>query len=263
MRTTKRKTHYTASELLNPANPITVCLIGAGGSGSQVLTGLARMSHSLQALGHAGLHVSLWDNDTISEANRGRQLFAHCEVGLPKATALITRTNRFFGTDWKAVNKPFTRATAKDRAALYISCVDTAAARFEIAQVLGSIDVFNARADIPRYWLDFGNGRDTGQVVLATIGDIKQPATSNYSPVARLPFVTEEFGELLTLSDANGDMPSCSLAEALEKQDLYINGALAQMGCALLWGMLRNGMTRHRGFFLNLRDFRSQPLEVG
>jgi PRTRC genetic system ThiF family protein len=263
MRTTKPKIHYTAAELLNPANPIAVCLIGAGGTGSQVLTALARMSHSLQALGHAGLHVSLWDDDTVSEANRGRQLFAHSEVGLPKATALITRTNRFFGTDWKALNKPFTRATAKDRAALYISCVDTAAARFEIEQVLEDISVSNARSDVPRYWLDFGNGRDTGQVILAIIGDIKQPASSNYSPVARLPFVTEEFGELLTLSDADGDMPSCSLAEALEKQDLYINGVLAQMGCALLWGMLRNGMTHHRGFFLNLRDFRSQPIGVG
>jgi len=263
MKTTKPKTHYIAAELLNPANPIAVCLIGAGGTGSQVLTALARMSHSLQALGHAGLHVSLWDDDTVSEANRGRQLFAHCEVGLPKATALITRTNRFFGTDWKAVNKPFTRATAKNRAALYISCVDTAAARFEIAEVLENINGSSTRSDVPRYWLDFGNGRDTGQVILATIGDIKQPVSDKYTPVTRLPFVTEEFGELLTLSDADKDIPSCSLAEALEKQDLYINGALAQMGCALLWGMLREGMTQHRGFFLNLRDFRSQPIGVG
>jgi hypothetical protein len=48
--------------------------------------------------------------------------------------------------------------------------------------------------------------------------------------VENLPFITEEFGELLKISEAEDDTPSCSLAEALEKQDLFINSTLAQMG---------------------------------
>lgn len=262
MKPRKIKAHFTAPELLNPTNPVTVCLIGAGGTGSQVLTGLARMSHSLQQLGHAGFQVVLWDDDIITDANRGRQLFAECEVGLSKATALITRTNRFFGTTWKAVEKPFTTDTATGRAAIYISCVDAAAARFEIAEALANLDTNTWHSDIPRYWMDFGNSRDTGQVILSTIGTIKQPASEKFLPVGSLPQVTEEFAELLLEGDTE-DLPSCSLAEALEKQDLFINSVLAQMGCSLLWQLLRQGLTTERGLFLNLKNFRSQPLAVG
>lgn len=72
--TTKTKIHFTDNELLNPTNPLTINLIGAGGTGSQVLTALARMNHALIELGHAGFIVKLWDDDKVSEANLGRQL---------------------------------------------------------------------------------------------------------------------------------------------------------------------------------------------
>jgi PRTRC genetic system ThiF family protein len=257
----KPKAHFIAPELLNPTNPIEVCLIGAGGTGSQVLTALARMSHSLQALGHAGFQVNVWDDDVATEANRGRQLFAECEVGLSKAAALVTRCNRFFGTGWKGVNKKFDRPSGQAKAAIYISCVDTAAARFEIAEVLKEGTGGSRYANAPRYWMDFGNGKDIGQIILATIGKVKQPKSEKFSTVDSLPFVTDEFGELLRQSD-DDDLPSCSLAEALEKQDLFINSALAQTGCSLLWQLFRNGFTTHRGCFLNLTEFRAVPLPL-
>lgn len=47
-----KKIHYTDRYLLNPHHPVTVFIIGAGGTGSQVTTNLARMSIALQALGH-------------------------------------------------------------------------------------------------------------------------------------------------------------------------------------------------------------------
>ncbi len=258
---TKVKAHFTAPELLNPTNPISVCLIGAGGTGSQVLTGLARMSHSLQQLGHAGFQVSLWDDDIITDANRGRQLFAECEVGLSKSAALITRTNRFFGTTWKAIEKPFTIDTATGRTAIYISCVDTAAARFGIAEVLDDLDVCPSHTDIPRYWMDFGNSKDTGQVILSSIRKIKQPKSEKFETIGKLPFVTEEFGELLHRSD-NDDTPSCSLAEALEKQDLFVNSVMAQIGCSLLWQLFLKGYTEQRGVFVNLGNFRTVPVNL-
>ena len=55
-----RKIHYTDQYLLNPYHPVTVFVIGAGGTGSQVVTGLARMGMALQALGHPGLHVTVF-----------------------------------------------------------------------------------------------------------------------------------------------------------------------------------------------------------
>lgn len=260
--------HFTADYLINPTNPITLNLIGAGGTGSQMLTALARMNHSLIALGHAGLQLRLFDNDIITEANLGRQLFAQSEIGLPKAAALINRINRFFGTDWKAVTEQFTNANLKDlpergRANIIITCVDTVKARFDIAAALLTL---NEGASYTRsrtyYWMDFGNSRHTGQVLLSTVSKVVQPTSKSYRVVEELPMVTDEFKELLEAQNDDSE-PSCSLAEALEKQDLFINSTLAQMGASLLWNLFRNGMTEHRGFFVNLKEFRAQPLKVG
>lgn len=72
MEPVKTAVHFTDNYLISPTNPIEVNLIGAGGTGSKVLTALMEMSHSLTALGHAGLQVRLWDDDIITEANLGR-----------------------------------------------------------------------------------------------------------------------------------------------------------------------------------------------
>ncbi|TYR38288.1 PRTRC system ThiF family protein [Sphingobacterium phlebotomi] len=267
MNTEKTKVHFTDNYLLNPTNPITVNLIGAGGTGSKVLTVLLEINESLIALGHAGLSVRLWDDDIITTANLGRQRFFESETGLYKTVALINRVNRCIGTNWKAENRKFERDNfgmipQEAEATITITCVDNVQARFNVAEILRVFSHRKNYRDTPKYWLDFGNSRHTGQVLLSTIGEIEQPNSEKYETVASLPFVTEEFGELLKQSEQQDDTPSCSLAEALQKQDLFINGSLAQMGCELLWGLFRNGMTENRGFFLNLKNFRTQPVEV-
>ncbi|OJW81912.1 MAG: hypothetical protein BGO69_14725 [Bacteroidetes bacterium 46-16] len=267
MNTEKMKVHFTDNSLINATNPIQVNVFGAGGTGSKVLTALIEMEHSLIELGHAGLSVRLWDDDIITEANLGRQRFAACEIGLYKSVALINRFNRWEGTNWKAETVKF----GKDHlgklpeyapASIYISCVDSVQARFEIAGILKALRNGRNYGNEPKYWLDFGNSQHTGQVILSTIGNIRQPQSEKYETVASLPFVTDEFGDLLKHSEATDDTPSCSLAEALEKQDLYINSSLAQMGCSLLWGLFRNGFTQYRGFFHNLKDFNTHPIKV-
>jgi len=265
--TFRTKVHFTDNELLNPANPISVNLIGAGGTGSKVLTALMEMNHSLIELRHAGLQVRLWDDDIITSANLGRQRFAECETGLYKSVALINRANRWAGTNWKAETvkyekNNFGRLPDNAKAMITITCVDNVKARFSVAEILKEKDNYRNYSNEPRYWLDFGNSKDIGQVLLSTVGNIRQPNSNKYETVGNLPFVTEEFGELLWQSETEDDMPSCSLAEALKKQDLYINSTLAQMGCSLLWNLFRNGLTENRGFFLNLKDFRTQPIKV-
>lgn len=264
----KTKVHFTENSLINPTNPVTVNLIGAGGTGSQVLTALARMNHALSELNHAGLSVRLWDDDVISEANLGRQLFAESELGLHKSVALINRTNRFFGTNWKAETQRFEKydlvqLQSNMKSEIYISCVDSVKSRFDIVEILNELKIDKSYyRNQCKYWIDFGNSQFTGQVLLSTIGNIKQPNSEKYETVENLPFITEEFGELLKISEEKDNTPSCSLAEALEKQDLFINSTLAQMGSSLLWNIFRNGLTVNRGFFLNLKNFQSQPIKL-
>jgi PRTRC genetic system ThiF family protein len=263
----KTKVHFTDNSLLDAANPVSVNVIGAGGTGSQMLTALARMNHALTELHHAGISVRLWDDDMITEANLGRQLFAESELGLPKSVALINRTNRFFGTNWKAEIQKFEtdnfgRIHQNMMSAVYISCVDNVKTRFEIAEILQHLDDRRMYRNSPKYWMDFGNSQHSGQVLLSTIGKIRQPDSKKYETTENLPFITEEFGELLKQSETEDNTPSCSLAEALEKQDLFINSTLAQMGSSLLWNLFRNRLTEYRGFFLNLKNFHSQAIKI-
>jgi PRTRC genetic system ThiF family protein len=147
-------------------------------------------------------------------------------------------------------------------AAIYLTCVDTVAARFTVADVLKELAATNGyHRNKPKYWLDFGNSKASGQVILSTIGAIKQPQSQLFETVNTLPFVTEEYGELLLQSESGDNTPSCSLAEALEKQDLFVNSTLAQMGCSLLWNLFREGMTAYRGFFLNLSNFNTTAVK--
>lgn len=269
MRTTEKlKVHFTDESLICPTNPVTVNLIGAGGTGSKMLTALMEMNHSLIELEHAGLQIRLWDDDIVTHANEGRQRFAQCEVGLPKAVALINRANRWSGTNWKAEVRKFERDSLgriqeNMQSVIYISCTDNVKSRFEIADIL---DELKGRRGMyrnsPKYWIDTGNNLNSGQALLATIGDISQPDSEKYETVSQLPYVTQEFEELLLQSETADDTPSCSLAEALQKQDLFINSTLAQMGSSLLWNLFRNGLTENRGFFLNLKNFHSQPIKV-
>jgi len=263
----KTKVHFIDSYLIHPTNPIEVNLIGAGGTGSKVLTALMEISHSLNELGHAGLHVRLWDNDIITEANLGRQRFALSEIGLYKSVALINRINRFMGTNWKAEPQKFQRnelgqLPENAKATIYISCVDTVQTRFDIAEILKEVSDNKFYRNTPKYWLDFGNSQHIGQVILSTIREIKQPTSEKYQTVASLPMITDEYGELLKQSETLDNTPSCSLAEALEKQDLFINSTLAQMGCSLLWSMFRYGKIENRGFFLNLKNYHTKPLKI-
>lgn len=56
--------------------------------------------------------------------------------------------------------------------------------------------------------------------------------------------------------------PSCSLAEALGKQDLFINSTLAHIGCNLLWKMFKEGKTAYRGAYVNLDTMKTTGIPV-
>jgi PRTRC genetic system ThiF family protein len=248
--------HFTEPYLLNPQHEITVALIGAGGTGSQVLTCLGRMNHALKALGHSGLYVTAYDPDTVTLSNMGRQLFTENDLGINKAVCLITRVNRFFGTDWDSISETWNGQQAN----IIITCTDNIVSRLYVHDVLheeqtGYIQPFKRFF----YWLDFGNTRTTGQVILGS-NNIKQPASEKFQTVSKLPFVTELFD--YTKLDDNNSGPSCSLAEALQKQDLFINSTLAQLGCGLLWKLFREYMIEYQGIFINLDTLKTNPLKI-
>jgi hypothetical protein len=141
-----------------------------------------------------------------------------------------------------------------------ITCTDTVASRLSVHEAFfRKPDRYVSPYSRFIYWMDFGNTRTAGQVITGST-EVEQPPSEKFITEGRLPAVTElfDYGE----QDERDSGPSCSLAEALQRQDMFINSALAQLGCAVLWKMLRECVMEYRGVFLNLDTLKTNPVKI-
>lgn len=245
--------HYLPASLADRS--IKVLLVGCGGNGAQMLMGLASLDQALGAISSRRLDVTVVDDDTVSEANIGRQPFYRCDVGNSKARTLVERINIAHGTDWKAVHGRAPDACNVTGSDILITCVDTAQARRAIAADMdGHIADYQS---VPLYWLDLGNRATDGQFLLGT-----PPGRSAAKHQASLPTVLEYFPELRDETVPEDDAPSCSIAEALERQSLFINRVLASHALALLFDLLGRGSIGHAGGFVNLASGQVVPIPL-
>jgi len=245
---TKTNEHTIPSVLLQKTVRTTV--VGCGGTGSAVASGLPYLHQAMLALGHpGGLDVTLVDGDRISRINCVRQPFSESESGLHKATVLATRINLFWGLAWKGTPQ-FLDEGWRDETDIVIGCVDSRKAR---NMILGSPAYWNSH-----YWLDLGNNASTGQFVLGEPENRK-----NKKRHLRLPTVAELFPEIVDPKlDKKDKLPSCSSVEALQRQEPFINQTVAYHALALLARLFRYGRLSHHGGFINLSTGRISPLPV-
>jgi len=230
-----------------------VALIGCGGNGSQMLTKLARLHFTLCAADLKNrLMVYAFDPDKVTRANVGRQMFSPSDIGHYKATVLINRINGYYGgVDWVAVPQEYNLDTEVVQSAmrpdLAISCVDSAKARRELETLFLSSEHLT-----PTYWLDLGNGRDLGQVVLG------QPGVEG-----GLPTVMDIFPEMRDPNcPEDNDEPSCSVADALTRQALFVNDFMSTAAALLCDNLLRVGELRHHAYFINMATGQMNPKPV-
>src|SRR6266699_3840317 len=109
---------------------VRVLVIGCGGSGSAIASGLPYLHQAMLVAGHpGGLHVTIMDGDIISATNCIRQPFCSTEIGLAKAVAMVSRLNLFWSLNWTAVAENLTSETDISNFDIVIGCVDTRAAR--------------------------------------------------------------------------------------------------------------------------------------
>ena len=232
---------------------IVVTVVGCGGTGAQVAMGLPYLHQALLAAGHPyGLRVFLVDGDTITETNCVRQPFARSEIGLYKTVVLINRLNLFWGVDWEAVPHFVHSGQDLPDSDFLISCVDTRAARATLARIV------SLKSRRFHYWLDTGNLADHGQFVLG------QPLRRDRKDrSSRLPCVHELFPSIVhARADQRDRLPTCSAAEALERQEPYINSTVANHVLALLARVFRQGRIGYHGGFVNLATGQVSPLPI-
>jgi PRTRC genetic system ThiF family protein len=219
-----------------------VVVVGAGGNGSIFMSHLCRIWQAWTKLGGSPFAIELWDDDEVSEANLARQCFCEADIGLPKAIVLAQRLRSFYGIPVKPVTQRL-KAPLNYGNTMIVGCVDNLETRRVIRG--GALKAVKLAVQ-QRYWLDLGNGNDFGQVILGGHG---------------LKDFFDIYPELLKASDPK-DAPSCSLAEALSKQDLFINSTIAALAGQLLWTLLRTGRLTHHGYIVNLRSGITLPIPV-
>lgn len=243
-----KERHYLPADFDN--RPIRIMLVGCGGNGAQMLMGLASLDMALRAISSRSLDVTVVDDDVVTEANLGRQPFYRCDLGNSKARTLTERINLAHGLAWRAVHGRAPGTVGLNGMDILISCVDTASAR----RALG-VELANAHAAVA-YWMDLGNRATDGQYLIGC------PAQATDERHECLPTVLETFPELAEESVADDDAPSCSVAEALERQSLFINRVMASHALALLFDLLGRGSIGYAGAFINLATGQAVPIPL-
>jgi len=231
--------------------PIRILVVGCGGNGSAIVSGLPYLHQALLAFGHpGGLAVTLIDPDTVSETNCVRQPFCRTEIGLPKAIVLAHRINLFWGLNWQGMQATIQQLKKGTDVDFVIGCVDTRKAR-------RAIDKWVLHSSV-LYWLDLGNNSSSGQFILG------QPKNSSNKRrgKCRLPTVTELFPEIAAPGKKDDDLPSCSAAEALTRQEPFINQNLAYQALGMLAQLLRHGCLSYNGGFCNLSTGKVVPMSI-
>jgi PRTRC genetic system ThiF family protein len=247
--------HFLPRDLIDNRG-LRVLVIGAGGTGSAIVMGLPYLDQAVRVWGNRyGLAVALMDADLVSETNCVRQPFSVSDIGQNKAIVLINRINLFWGTRWQAVPTQFHARSFErnyDRCPdLVIGCVDTRAARRAVEAS------FSHALSRVSYWLDLGNNAASGQYVLG------QPLNArNRRRAERLRTVSELYPEIVDERVGEDPLPSCSAAEALERQEPFINQTLAASALAMLAQLFRYGRIAHHGGFFNAKTGQMCALPV-
>jgi len=233
------ETHHIHPELLK--HKVRVLVVGCGGNGSAIAAGLPYLHQALLAYGHPeGVHVTLLDPDVISPTNCVRQPFSRSEIGLYKSVVLANRLNLFWGLDWQGIPERLDTKRRLDGVDIVIGCVDTRKARSAIAKCAEDWSEVD-------YWLDLGNNPDSGQFVL---GEPLNRRNRRHS--LRLRTVSELFPEVIEGGLDRDNLPSCSAAEALDRQEPFVNPALANYALALLARLFRYGTICYHGAFVSI-----------
>jgi len=248
-----RLQHRLPARLL--AKRVEILLVGAGGTGSRILEKLVCLNRALIARGHPeGLMVTVLDPDAVSAANIARQAFYAGDVGGYKADVLVNRANMALGDRrWNSVIAKLDTRAALEAFDLVIGAVDNRAGRLAILRGLENC------MGGSRYWLDTGNRSSDGQVVLGEVLSRRRQTDSE----ERLPHVGELYPELIDPGAEDAEQgPSCSLAQALERQALYINAAVSDFAMTILWNLFTQGQIDTHGAFINLKRMSVTPLPV-
>ncbi len=214
------------SVLLPPTLVIHILLVGVGGTGSWLALSLGRLAYHARQKG-ISFHLTFVDPDRVEMKNVGRQAFCPTEMGLNKAETMAWRLNLALGLDISARATPFTAKLGQTwhiphapvGSHLVIGAVDNHLARRAIAQL-----VTDLRGRV--WWLDCGNARSNGQVLIGNVAEQKQFQVDEMGLCRGLPLPSLQEPALLEPDPAPQPLACAEMAER-EEQSLLVNAQVA------------------------------------
>lgn len=255
------RVHLAPNYFFNPTHPITVSVIGIGGSGSLMLSRLARIDYALKELGHVGLHVTGFDDDNVELFNVGRQLFTPHDVGACKSVRAFTKINSAFSLQWKGIPKCVQPQSNELLANIIITCVDNAQFRVDLQERLKH-ESKNSDYKTPYYWLDLGNGKNIGQYVLGSVIVDEEKKLENTTVVNKLATIIDLFPNILENDTEELQGKGCSYRDKLEEQSLFINDVLTAHAGDMLFKLIKDKKLTNHGGFSNLDTGKVNPILV-
>ena len=239
----------TTIYLKYPLHPITINLIGVGGTGSLVLPRLARLDYALKLLDHPGLMVFAYDDDIVEEFNIGRQNFSVSDLGKNKAICITEKCNLSFGLLWEAVPEKYD-VQKHNNSNINIICVDNVKFREEYYN--RAIDDRLGNPYEKNYFTIYsGNGKNFGQVIVS----------SRVFQEYKNPF--EIFPDIKNQDDEfHQGIQGCSYEDSLNKQDLFINDRAAVEVCDILWKLLKGEKLNINGVIFNQEKMKTLPIKI-
>jgi PRTRC genetic system ThiF family protein len=225
-------------------------LVGCGGNGSWLAPHLVRLARFLRETRQMKVHLTFIDPDVVEMKNVFRQNFGEAEVGGHKAELLALR----YAASWGQSIQVHATQFAKEMVQLeyrdlgvVIGCVDNAAARKTIAETLDQETRLRGAEGLPRlWWLDAGNGEETGQVLFGAARNMRQlqyafPYYPDQGFCVNLPAPDLQHPELLqaqaeqTSQQKKEGVLSCADMLLTGDQSPSINAMVANIAATYLW----------------------------
>jgi len=138
-----------------------ILIVGVGGTGGYVIRDLVRYIYSLKEKGDPrNFQITLMDDDIVEQKNILRQNFIAADLGKYKAEVLANRYSSHFGLEIDADLNKFTYDSSVRDYNIIVGCIDNNEARRSIYKRIN--DTFSTSY----FWIDSGNEKRSGQVVL-------------------------------------------------------------------------------------------------
>ncbi len=244
---------------LGPHHTLRLYLVGCGGTGSWLAPHIVRLARFLREAKSTNVQVTFIDPDTVEPKNVFRQNFSSAEIGAPKAETLALRLGPAWGIEVRVLTRCFNQKMVEleyGDLGVLIGCVDNAAARQTIADALdhgphgwGGGWSNDDSLPLPHlFWLDCGNGQNTGQVLLGSTSNFKMlrsafPHFPEATFCIQLPAPHLQHPDLLEprpneVNATKGQRaPSCAQLVFTGDQSPSINAMVANLAANYLWRM--------------------------